>query len=330
MNRPLSALVLDRAEVAAARARAGTDHAVPIPSGFRLGVGEPLRDPFLRCRLFGPDGAPLVIVSGGISSGRVPWDGEGGGWWPDVVGPSAPVDVSRWRVLAFDFAPLSDADVAITPSDQARLVALALDDLEVAQAHAWIGASYGGMIGLAFAAQTPERLARLCVISAAHRPSAMGVAWRGIQRRILDLAEDAGRVEEGLALARELAMTTYRSAEELESRFDRTLDDDGLSEVCRYLISRGRAYPATISPRRWRSLSASIDRHAVEPERVLAPTTLIASTTDRLTPLSDMHELAARLPDLVHFAEIPSLYGHDAFLKDVDRLSPLLRSFLDA
>jgi homoserine O-acetyltransferase len=316
-------------EVARAPDIEGTDHVVPIPANFRLDSGEAGPDVVLRVRLYGPPDAPVVVVSGGISSGRIPYAASGG-WWPGIVGPGAPIDLERWRVLAFDFAPLGDVDIAITPSDQARLLAVALDDLGVEVVHAWIGASYGGMIGLGFAAHAPQRLGRLCVISAAHRPSAMGVAWRGIQRRILDLADDAGRPEEGLALARELAMTTYRSAEELEARFDRTLDDDGLSEVCRYLIARGRAYPETISPYRWRSLSASIDRHVIEPERVLAPTTLIASTTDRLTPLSDMHELAQRLPDLVRFAEIPSPFGHDAFLKDVDRLSPLLRSFLDA
>ncbi len=330
MTHPLAALVLERADVVRAPDAAGTDHVIPIPADFRLASGEAAPDRVLRLRLYGPPGAPVVVASGGISSGRIPYDGAAGGWWPQIVGPGAPIDIDRWRVLAFDFAPFADPDVAITPTDQARLLEAALDDLGLEQIHAWIGASYGGMIGLGFAAHAPERLGRLCVISAAHRPSAMGVAWRGIQRRILDLAESAGRPDEGLALARELAMTTYRSAEELEARFDRTLGEDGLSEVCRYLISRGRAYPSTISPRRWRSLSASIDRHAVEPERVLTPTTLIASTSDRLTPLSDMHELAARLPDLEHFAEIPSLYGHDAFLKDVDRLSPLLRSFLDA
>jgi homoserine O-acetyltransferase len=308
----------------------GADWFAPIPKSFRLESGRPLPDREFRLRLYGPRNAPLVVVAGGISAGRVAYARDGSGWWRGVVGPGCAIDLERWRVLAFDFAPLADEDAAITTHDQARLLDLALGELGDDHVYAYVGASYGGMIGLAYAALAPERLGRLCVISAAHRPSVLGQAWRGIQRRIVALAADAGRPEEGLALARELAMTTYRGVDELETRFDRGLGDDGLSDVCRYLISRGRAYPNAITPTRWATLSASIDRHAVTPEAVEAPVTLIASVSDRLTPLSDMRDLAERLPDLRRFAEIDSPFGHDAFLKDVDRLSPILRNFLDA
>ena len=310
--------------------RDGVDIFVPIPADFRLESGERAPDREFRTRLYGPADAPLVIVAGGISAGRIPYAIDGSGWWQDLAGPGRAIDIDRWRVLAFDFAPLADAEVAITTNDQARLVDLALDALGEDRVYAFAGASYGGMIGLAHATLAPERIERLCVISAAHRPSVLGMAWRGIQRRIAALAAEAGRPEEGLALARELAMTTYRGADELETRFGRTIDDEGLSDIDRYLIARGRAYPAAMAPKRWAALSASIDRHAVTPEAVEAPVTLIASITDRLTPLSDMRDLAERLPDLRRFAEIDSRFGHDAFLKDVDRLTPLIRSFLDA
>jgi homoserine O-acetyltransferase len=330
----LELLVSDQTEIPARVARAdGVDCFVSIPASFRLDSGARLPDREFRARIFGRENAPLVIAAGGISAGRFVYASDGSGWWQDIVAPGAAVDLDRWRVLAFDFAPNTpahDADIVVSTIDQARLVELTLDTLGVENAYAYIGASYGGMIGLALAAQAPERLRRLCVISAAHRPSVMGMAWRGIQRRIVALAAAAGRPEEGLALARELAMTTYRGVDELEARFDRTVDDEGLSEVCRYLISRGRAYPSAINSARWAALSASIDRHQVAPEAVEVPTTLIASISDRLTPVSDMRDLALGLPDLRRFAEIDSLYGHDAFLKDVDRLTPIIRSFLDA
>jgi homoserine O-acetyltransferase len=327
VNRPLAQEAFHPAETPS---DLGVDLFVQVPAAWRLASGQALPDAVFQARLFGPSHAPLVIAAGGISSGRAVWSADGSGWWQGVVAPGAGIDLNRRRVLAFDFAPLKDAGLAITTDDQARLVELALDALNIETAHAFVGASYGGMVGLALAARAPRRLERLCVISAAHRPSAMGQAWRGVQRRVFELARDAGRPEEGLALARELAMTTYRSAEEFDARFERTLGPDGLSEIDRYLIARGRAYPKAMAGERWWSLSRSIDSHAVEPEAVTVPTTLVASTSDRLTPLSDMAELASRLPDLIRFAEIRSLYGHDAFLKDAAALNPILKACLDA
>jgi homoserine O-acetyltransferase len=308
----------------------GVDFFAPIPADFRFETGEKPSDTHFQARLFGPQDRPLVIVSGGISSGRFVHKADGKGWWSSVVSPGGAIDLDRWRVLAFDFAPLCDEQIQVSTVDQARLVEITLDALGVQQAHAWIGASYGGMVGLAFAALCPERLGRLCMISAAHRPAAMAVAWRGIQRRIFELAKSAGRPEEGLALARELAMTTYRSPEELQSRFDLGFDEAGRTDLCRYLIARGEAYPATVAGSRWWSLSASIDRHQIDPATVQVPTTLIASTSDRLVPLADMHELARGLPNLAAFVEIDSQFGHDAFLKEAGQLKPVLNTYLTA
>lgn len=329
MTRPQTAAQFD---VAQARCPLGVDRDVPIPADWKLESGEPLGESVFRIRLYGPEGAPLVAVAGGISSGRFIWTGDAmeefGGWWASLVGPERAVDFAEWRVLAFDFAPLNDCKLEISPADQARLLALALDDLGEPRLHAYIGASYGGMVGLAFAERFPERIGRLCVLSAAHRPSAMGVAWRGVQRRILHLAQAAGRPEEGLALARELAMTTYRTPEEFAERFETTLGADGLSEVCRYLIRRGRDYVGKAAPQRWATLSASIDRHKVDPSRITTPTTLVAVTSDRLTPVSDMAELGQGLRRLHRFVTLDSLYGHDAFLKETEQLAPVLNNFL--
>ena len=186
------------------------------------------------------------------------------------------------------------------------------------------------MVGLAFAEAFPERLGRLVVLGAAHRPHPMATAWRGIQRRIIALAAAAGRPEEGVALARELAMTTYRSPEEFAVRFaaDAPAAAGGAYPVCDYLIACGRRYPARMTAARLTSLSDSVDRHRVEPEAIATPTTVIAFDSDRLTPLEDARELAARLPRLQALHVLPSIYGHDGFLKEADALKPLLAEAL--
>ena len=79
---------------------------------------------------------------------------------------------------------------------------------------------------------------------------------------------------------------------------------------------------------RWISLSDSLDRHEVAPERILAPLTLVGFTSDRLVPIDDLRDLANRVPSLAQFVEAPSIFGHDAFLKERDLISRALTDAL--
>lgn len=300
---------------------------VPIPRGFRADAGDRLPDATVRLRRFGrSDGAP-VLVMGGISSGR---DLAGPrGWWRDQVGEGAAVDLHGYAAYALDFAPTGDVRVRVSPRTQARLVELALDQLGIEALDAIIGASYGGMVGLALAALAPQRVRRLCIISAAHRPSALAHAWRGVQRRIAEFGIERGRPEEGLSLARQLAMITYRSGAEFSQRFHGLMDQDGLCDLDRYLIARGQAYGELMPVARWLSLSEAIDRFSVHPGAIAAPTTLVACGSDQLVPFSDVSELAQQLPNLKALHALESIYGHDAFLKESEALSPIIRTFLE-
>lgn len=303
------------------------DIEIPIPAGFRLASGDTLADGQINARWIGRRDGPQIIALGGISAGRDVC-GERG-WWRETLVGAAAVDLQHFGLLGFDFSPTCDQRVRITPEDQARLIELALTHLGVARVHAVIGASYGGMVGFALAARAPERVGRLCVISAAHRPSALALAWRGVQRRAVEFGIRAGDAEAGLSLARQLAMITYRTSDEFEQRFGAGVDAGGRGEVDRYLEARGEAYARTMPPRRWLSLSEAIDRFAIDPASVRVPTTLVACPEDQLVPIADIRRCAELLPNLTHFEELPSLYGHDAFLKEPARLAPLLKNFLE-
>lgn len=298
----------------------GEDAILPAPAN---AIGEAN----IRVRFHGRRDGPLVITAGGISARRFV-TGESG-WWTPIVDEGGAIDLNTYCVLGFDFAPTEERRTAVTPDIQARLLVGALDALGVKTAHAFVGASYGGMVGLALGAIAPERIERLCIISAAHKPAALARAWRGVQRRMVEFAIAQGAPEQGLALARQLAMITYRSGEEFETRFGAEIDADGRSELDRYLISRGQAFTSIASAERWISLSEAIDRFSVEPEQVRVPTTVVACPTDQLAPLADMEELARRLPRCEGFHLLPSLCGHDAFLKEPDRLGPILRAALE-
>src|SRR3569833_2295496 len=205
----------------------------------------------------------------------------------------------------------------ISTYDQAELLLRLLNNLGLKSLRAIIGGSYGGMVALAFGERYPERVSQLVVIGAADRPHPMATAWRCVQRQILRFAVDCGRPKDGLQLARALAMSTYRSAEEFEARFDDSPTREGerfVFPVERYLFARGSDFAARLSAEAILCLSESIDLHNVAATRIFVPTTVVAIREDQLVPLSDLRGLAARLPKAKLY-EISSIYGHDAFLK---------------
>jgi len=297
--------------------------------------GDCLEDDIVLGRLYGKEGAPLIVIPGGISASRFLADNKenGHGWWTDLVFPGGPINLDEFQVLGLDLAPTgknAQKRVTITTHDQAARLAALLDHIGVEAAHAAIGTSYGAMVLLAFAENYPRRFERQCLLGATHRPYPMGVAWRGIERRIIELGIKTGDVNSGLKLARELAMTTYRSAEEFSIRFSgETISHDPLRfDVDGYLESCGAKYHEIMPAMRFLALSESIDLHNVDPTKVSTPTLLIATDSDRLAPPSEvelLHELLAGPSDMV---TIESIYGHDSFLKEYDTLGPLISNFI--
>lgn len=292
----------------------------------------------------GPPHAPAVVVLGGISAGRhvspSPLHPEAG-WWPGVVGPGAPVDTHRHRIVGIDWLGGAESPwiprAPLTPLDQARAVCAVLDHLDIERA-ALVGASYGGMVALALAAAWPERVSRAAVLCAAHRPHPHATAVRAVQRRILGLA---GGSPDVVALARALAMTTYRTPQEFDGRFDRRAeqaagDPAGLDArrvrfpVESYLDARGADFARRFDARAFDALSTSIDLQDVDPVRITTPTLLVSVSSDTLAPPWLVAELAGRVAGPVRHMTLDSVYGHDAFLKEVHAVGGLVSAFLVA
>jgi homoserine O-acetyltransferase len=288
--------------------------------------------------LHGPPGAPAVVVLGGISADHhlapTPAD-DSEGWWPGLVGPARALDTDRFRLLGIDWAAapgehLDGPVPVLTTHDQARALAAVMDHLSI-DVVGIVGASYGGMVGLAFAELFPSRVRRLGVLCAAHRTHPMATALRALQRRFVAFAAEAGSPDVGLSLGRALAMTTYRSAEEFDARFDwraDTLASPARFPVESYLDARGDAFAARFSPERFAALSESIDLHSVEPTSLTAPSIVVSVASDALVPPWLVDELADRAPGVEAHLRLDSVYGHDAFLKETGLVSDAIREVL--
>jgi homoserine O-acetyltransferase len=305
------------------------DVEVPLPDGLRAFGAS------VRAIATGPAHAPAVIVLGGISGNRFVARGQQGGpgWWPGLVGAGWAIDPARHLVIGVDFAADASGGAAPTTADQARVLIALLETLGLPRAEAVVGASYGGMVGLALAEIAPERIGKLVVISAGAEPHAAATAGRELQRRVVALGIAGGQGEQALAIARGMAMMSYRTSDEFAARFEGGIDGScprTCSQPGAYLRARGDDFVSVMSPERFLSLSASIDRHRVDASRIRTPALLIGAESDLLVPAGQMRMLAASLAGPVELHLLPCLYGHDMFLKEAETVGRLVAPFLDA
>lgn len=286
--------------------------------------------PTVRYELTGA-GDRLLIVGGGISADRhvvASSEYPKAGWWQSQA---QVFDLSRYRLLAIDWLGAEgDLDVPIDAADQADAIAALLGHLGIDRADAFIGASYGGMVALHFAARHPTRCGAILVVSASASAHPFASALRSLQRRALSLGEAAGDPGAGVALARAMAMVSYRTPQEFRERFGgEPLVESGRARVGAddYLDHHGRRHAKRMSATAYRRLSESIDLHCIDPSGIEAPFTFVAVDSDSLVPIEDVEAVANAVRG-ARFRSIRSKFGHDAFLKEEGQVAAIITEFL--
>ncbi len=303
------------------------------------------------------DGRNLALVFHALT-GSADAAGAGSGWWRDVVGPGRAVDTARyavlcpnllgscygtaWRAVEWNGAAPADASGTppITTRDQARLAARLVAALGVpldAGAIALVaGGSLGGMVALEWAATYPRSARAAVALAAPAAHPAWAVAWNHLQRAALDLA-GPGREHEGLALARQIAMLSYRSAAEFDARFGRApaADGEGAFAVEGYLARHGARLVARFDAAAYRALLGAMDAHDVGRGRggVAAALRPFAGALVGVGVPGDVLYEADVVRAWVAAAggayrELHSLVGHDAFLVEHRQVSALLADVL--
>jgi len=319
-----------------------TEGVTEIPGPWALHHRGELPSARIAWRVTGPQDASLVCAMGGIWSDRRLFDATDArrGCWPEVVGPGRPLDPNRHRILSFDYVGGSGDSTgpengkpfpSISTYDQAEALARVLDHLKVPSVRAIVGGSYGGMVALAFAERFPERVAALCIISAADRPHPMAIAWHSIQRHIVKFAIQSGRPQDGLRLARAVGLSLYRSSEEFAARFPATPRierGEFVFPVEQYLFFDAAEFTAAFRAEAFLCLSESLDLHQVDATRIFVPTTAVAAREDQLVPLADVRALVARM-GVAQVREISSIHGHDAYLREPEQLRAIIKSALN-
>ena len=318
----------------------------PLPDAARASRGEisirldlrhaGVRQVTLRYELLGEAGLPVVFVAGGISAHRHVVASDSfpeNGWANALAQAGRALDPAHRRLLAIDYVGADGKlDVPLETADQADAIVQLLDALDIPQLHAFVGYSYGALVGLQLAARHPARLRKLVAVSGAHRAHPYASAWRALQRKAVALGQLQCADAQGLSLARQFAMLSYRTPEEFDERFDAAPEILNGRVRCAaedYLDAAGAQYVARTPVNAYLRLSESIDLHRIDPAHVAVPTVVVAVEGDRLVPLADSVALVEGLNTQGSSARgqlrvLRSPYGHDAFLKETDRIDNIL------
>lgn len=351
------------------------DFAFAEDEPFALESGGSLQPVNLRYAIYGAlnerrDNAILVChaLSG---SARV------GDWWPQLFGEHGIFDLNSDCVICANIIgscygstgpqtiqqtgqvtgkPFGAGFPLVTARDWVGSQALLLDYLKIEKIRAVIGGSIGGMQAIQWAIDSPARVENCIAIGAAPL-TAMGLALNHLQR--LAIVNDAkwrnGEYEigdgpdAGLALARSLAMISYKSEKLFAERFARNPNRNGEDplrsftgryDISGYLDHQGGSFTRRFDANSYLILTKAMDNfhpargyesERAALERVKARVLLVGISSDWLFPPGEVKALAERMREAgadAQYAELQSTHGHDGFLAEPDAFAPIVRHWM--
>ncbi|HXG02776.1 MAG TPA: alpha/beta fold hydrolase [Candidatus Binatia bacterium] len=296
---------------------------------FRTEAGAVIPDLRVAFRRDGPRTTSAVLVVHALTGSA----DAAGDWWRPLIGPALALDTDTTQVICCNLlgscygttGPRELADFPpITPRDMALAQWAALDALGVEQLELVVGGSLGGMVALEIGLERPANVRRVMPIAAPARTGNLAAGWNHIQLQLIELDRDRG-----LELARQLAMTTYRSEEDFETR-------DGIGS---YLEHQGVKLRHRFHAGAYTALVRAMDAHDIGRERGGVPGALralaaagtalhgVGITGDLLYGPRQVRALveAARAAGVkARYHEIRSTKGHDAFLVEWDQLTEII------
>ncbi len=270
-----------------------------------------------------------------------------------TTGPSS-LNPSTGRPYGSDFP-------VITVADMVRAQRALLDELGITRLFAVAGGSLGGMQALQWAVQHADQVDAIISIASTHALQPQGVAWNAIARNAITADPDwqggdyhgTGRAPTaGMGVARMVGHITYLSATSVRNKFGRRLqatDDIRYDlttpefEVESYLRHQADAFVRRFDANTYLYTSRALSYFDLARQHgsgqlaravndMSARTLLIAFSSDWLYPPEGSEELATALRTAgkdVEFHVIDAPYGHDCFLLEEARQTPLIRAFLE-
>jgi homoserine O-acetyltransferase len=326
-----------------------------LAEGFVLESGGSLRGVRVAYRTWGHRRSGATLVCHALTGNANVDD-----WWAGLFGSGRTFDPDRdfiisSNVLGSCYGTTGPASIRpgtircyggefpeVSIRDMVRLQASLLDHLGVDRVNLVIGGSMGGMQALEWAILFPDSVGGVVSIGAGPDQSAWSLAFSDAQRAAITADPrfaDGGYMPgegpvDGLTTARIIAMISYRSPDNFETKFGRNESDGGFA-VQSYLRYQGKKLVDRFDANSYLTLVGAMDGHDLGRGRgelgdvlaeVTTPVLAVGISSDVLYPVSEVEKLAQALPN-AKYRTLQAPHGHDSFLIETDALDRMIASF---
>lgn len=247
----------------------------------------------------------------------------------------------------------------VTIGDMVKAQKALLDHLGIKKILSIIGGSIGGMQVLEWSVRYPEMVVSAIPLATTTRHSALAIAFNEVARQAImaDPNWNNGNYysgpepDLGLAVARMIGHITYLSDESMRLKFGRQLQDksdisynfDADFQVESYLRYQGAKFVQRFDANSFLYITKASDYYDLEKlhgngsavnafSKARAKFLVISFTSDWLYPTYQSRAMVQAMKKNgldVSFCEIEAEWGHDAFLLPSDRLTTLMKGFLE-
>ena len=247
----------------------------------------------------------------------------------------------------------------VTIGDMVQAQKALMDHLGIKKILSVIGGSIGGMQVLEWCVRYPQMVASGIPLATTTKHSALAIAFNEVARQAI-MADpnwnhgdyySGPKPDLGLAVARMIGHITYLSDESMRRKFGRRLQDrsdfsfnfNADFQIESYLRYQGTKFVERFDANAFLYITKAADYYDMARQhnsgstvkafsKARAKFLVVSFTSDWLYPTYQSKEMVQAMKKNgldVSFCEIEAEWGHDAFLLPSERLTALMRGFLD-
>lgn len=280
-------------------------------------------------------------------------------WWPGMIGEGCIFDPAHYFIICANIpgscygttGPLSVNPETgkpyyrsfpdLTFRDLVNSHDLLRKHLGIQRMHTVIGGSIGGQQAVEYSIMHPELIEHLVFVASSVAYAPWGIAFSESQRLAIEAdrsfyEDKPGGGNRGLRAARSIALLSYRN----DAIYNKTQAEESLEVTKNFRASSYQDYQGDKLVKRFNAYSYytllnlsdthNVGRNRGSKEaalkRIKAKTLSIGISSDLLFPVYEQKFLAEHVENAV-YVEIDSLYGHDGFLIETEKLNKIIQTF---